>query len=237
MTCFDIRIKNNEGTAILIAGPSGSGKTYRTMSFIECKNYIFTNPACMQKILFYYNVETDLFKKYRHMENIEWINEYPKNLSYIEETANKYKDTGGCTVIIDDFASQLAPSLEKLFTALSHHKNITIFLITQNLFFGSKTWQRNISLNCKHFLIFPNYRDKNQFNQFARQLEPIPGQAKYLIEAYDEVAKRADYSYLWVNCEPNLRNKFLRIKTNVFKDEWPILFYVPKESRFEQDIC
>lgn len=235
--CFDVAVRNNEGTAILIAGPSGCGKTYRTMKFIEYKEDIFTNPACMQRILFYYNVETDLFKEYRHMENIEWINEYPSRLDYIEEVANKYKDKGGITVIIDDFASQLAPSIEKLFTALSHHKNITVFLLSQNLFFGSKTWQRNISLNCKHFLIFPNYRDQKQFNQFARQLEPAPGQAKYLIEAYEKISKSADYSYLWVNCEPNLKNKFLRIRTNVMRDEWPPSFYIPRESRFEVDIC
>ena len=183
---MDVRIRNDNGAAILISGPSGSGKTYRTMQFIIYKDDIFTNPACTQRILFYYNVETDLFKGFKHYPNIEWINEYPTNLDYITEVANQYKDKGGICVIIDDFASELNQSIERLFCVLCHHKKITTFLLVQNLFFGSKPWQRSISLNCQHFLIFPNYRDKNQFSIFARQIEGPGSKGKYLTEAYNK---------------------------------------------------
>lgn len=120
----DVRVKNDQGSAIMIAGPSGSGKTYRTMQFIIYKDDIFTNPDCMQRILFYYNVDTNLFKGFKHYDNIEWINEYPSSLDYINQVADQYKSKGGCTVIIDDFASQLTPDIEKLFTVLSHHKRL-----------------------------------------------------------------------------------------------------------------
>lgn len=228
----DIRIRNNEGSAILIAGPSGSGKTFRTMQFITYKDDVFTNPACMQRVLFYYNVETELFKRFKHYENIEWINRYPSDLDYINEVADQFKAIGGCTIIIDDFASQLTPEIERLFTVLSHHKRITVFLLVQNLFFGSKAWQRGISLNCQHTLIFPNYRDRNQFNQFAKQLEP--GNGKYLIEAFNDICKKGDYSYMWVDSEPGSKNRLLRIRSNIFPDEWPPLTYVPRESGLER---
>lgn len=228
----DARVNNEEGATILLSGPSGCGKTTLVMKFLHNAKDIFTNPRCMQRILFYYHVDNTLFKQFRHLKNIEWINEYPSKLDYIIQVANQFEDKGGICVVIDDFQSSLDSSLELLFTALCHHKKIVCFLLLQNIFFGSKPWQRSISLNCRHIIVFPNYRDKKQFRILVSQIEPGDN-GKYLMEAFNSICDKSDFSYLWVDCTPKLSHNYLRIKSHMFSDEGFPCLYIPRESRFE----
>jgi hypothetical protein len=50
-----------------------------------------------------------------------------------------------------------------------HHRNLSVILITQNLFHQGKHC-RYISLNVKYLVLLKNVRDKNQFWHFARQV-------------------------------------------------------------------
>ena len=65
-----------------------------------------------------------------------------------------------CLIIIDDLLIE-AYSVEvcKLVTKVSHHRNISVILITQNLFHQGKHC-RTISLNAKFILLLKNTRDE-----------------------------------------------------------------------------
>ena len=59
--------------------------------------------------------------------------------------------------------------MSELFTKGSHHRNISLVLITQNLFHQGPSL-RDISLNSKYIVVFKNPRDKTQIVHLARQV-------------------------------------------------------------------
>ena len=56
----------------------------------------------------------------------------------------------------------------QLFTKGSHHRNISLVLITQNLFHQGPS-SRDTLLNSKYIVVFKNPRDKTQIVHLARQ--------------------------------------------------------------------
>ena len=70
-----------------------------------------------------------------------------------------------------------------IFTKYSHHKNLSVIYLTQNLFHQSKG-QRDISLNAHYIVVFRNPRDHSQIAHFARQL--YPENSKFIQEAYND---------------------------------------------------
>ena len=77
-----------------------------------------------------------------------------------------------CLIILDDLLNDAySGEVCRLFTKGSHHRNVSIILITQNLFHQAK-YCRDISLNAKYIVLIKNARDKNQFTNLARQVYP-----------------------------------------------------------------
>jgi hypothetical protein len=68
-----------------------------------------------------------------------------------------------------------------LFTKRSRHRNISVILITQNLFHKGRYF-RDISLNAKYIVLLNNVWDKSQFSDLARQV--YPENSKSLYDAY-----------------------------------------------------
>jgi len=68
-----------------------------------------------------------------------------------------------------------------LFTKGSHHKNLSVILILQNLFHQERG-QRDISLNANYIVIFKNPRDCAQIRHLARQV--YPDDPKFVEETY-----------------------------------------------------
>ena len=65
-----------------------------------------------------------------------------------------------------------------LFTKCSHHRNIRVILINQNLFLQGRYF-RNISLNAKYLVLVTNVRDKNRYIILARQVYPENNNSRY----------------------------------------------------------
>ena len=69
----------------------------------------------------------------------------------------------------------------KLFTKGTHHRNISVILITQILFHQTNHC-RTISLNEKYIVLMKNTRDKKRFTYLASQVYPEDSAGLY--EAY-----------------------------------------------------
>ena len=91
-----------------------------------------------------------------------------------------------------------------LFTKHSHHMNISVFFIVQNLFSGGKYF-RTISLQAHYFIIFRNRRDENSIHIFARQIFPL--NTAYFLDSYTK-ATRDKYSYILVYISPHSTPEF-----------------------------
>ena len=107
-----------------------------------------------------------------------------------------------------------------LFTKGSHHRNISVILITQN-FFHKGQYCRDILLNAKYLVQLKTVRDKNQFLHLARQVYPEHSSSLY--KAYLDATKRP-HGYFFLDLSQDT-DDLLRFRTNVFPDEGPAIIY------------
>jgi len=72
-------------------------------------------------------------------------------------------------IVLDDLMdSAYSTKVSHLFTKGSHHHNISLVLIAQNLFHQGPS-SHDISLNNKYIVVFKNHRDKTQIVHLARR--------------------------------------------------------------------
>jgi hypothetical protein len=135
-------------------------------------------------------------------------------------------------VVLDDLInSAYSRDVCDLFTKGSHHRNISVILITQNLFHQGK-YCRDISLNAKYLVVFKNVRDKNQVAHLTRQI--YPEDWKSLFEAYLDATKRPHGYLLFDLCQET--NDQLRFRTNVLPTELPTIVYAPLRDEQEDKV-
>jgi hypothetical protein len=82
-------------------------------------------------------------------------------------------------LILDDLMNELNGiqlDVEKFFTRLSHHGNISVFFLTQNLLYKSL---RTITLNAHYIFLFKNSRDGSQI--FLGRRYSLPDQTFWLM--------------------------------------------------------
>ena len=105
-------------------------------------------------------------------------------------------------------------SITSLFTKGSHHRNISVIYIVQNLFDSNKN-HRTISLNAHYLIIFKNPRDASQIVHLAKQM--YPGQSKYVQEAFT-LATNNPHGYLLVDLKQTTPDS-LRMRSHIFPGE------------------
>jgi hypothetical protein len=124
-------------------------------------------------------------------------------------------------LILDDLmtACEKDSTIVNLFTVDSHHKNISTFLITQNLFSRGKN-SRTISLNSHYMILFNNPRDRSQIFYLARQM--FPHNSNYLIECYEDATDR-EFGYLFLDLTQKTKSKY-RVQTNILPGDERIIY-------------
>ena len=101
-----------------------------------------------------------------------------------------------------------------LFTRGSHHRNLSVIYIVQNLFHQGKG-SRSISLNSHYLVLFKNPRDKLQILTLAKQM--YPGQTDFFLNQYEEAVKRP-FGYLLIDLKTATQDN-CRLRTNVLPSE------------------
>jgi len=117
-------------------------------------------------------------------------------------------------IVVDDHMSDVNQLVADIFTKISHHRNISILYLTQNLFDKNK-YARTISLNAHYLVLFTNCRDAGQFAIFARQMYRTCW--KFAAEGY-KAATSLPYGYMLVDLKPDQDERY-RLRTNVFAGE------------------
>ena len=101
-----------------------------------------------------------------------------------------------------------------LFTRGSHHRNLSVTYIVQNLFHQGKG-SSSISLNSHYLVLFKNPRDKLQILTLAKQM--YPGQTDFFLNQYEEAVKRP-FGYLLIDLKTTTQDN-CRLRTNVLPSE------------------
>lgn len=131
-------------------------------------------------------------------------------------------------IILDDLMTECSKdnSIKDLFTIDSNHKNVSVFLLTQNLFLSGKH-TRTISLNCNYIIVLNNPRDRSQFSFLSRQM--FPNNTKFLNECFYDAVENKNYGYLLLDFTQSI-NKIFRIQTDICFETLKRVFYTPKEN-------
>ena len=92
-------------------------------------------------------------------------------------------------LILDDLMQEAseAKSISNLFTKGSHHKDLSIIMLVQNMFHQGQ-FMRTIHLNPHYMVLFKNPGDACQVCCLSDQL--FPGNIKFLASAYKQATSR-----------------------------------------------
>lgn len=213
---MDLRFKH-PCTALLVGG-TGAGKSYLTKRLIEHREFMFD--TTFDKVVYYYSEWQPL---YEDMKDVEFRQELPLMEDYPSGEGPKL-------LIIDDFLDELKrhnKEFLKFFIKGSHHRNLSIFFLSQCLF---PDGLRQISLNSNYIFLFKSTRDRAQIRTFCLQVDPMHWRG--LLEAYDD-ATQAGYSYILFDFKPNQQDH-LRIRTSIFPGESTVV-YIPK-AKYKREL-
>ena len=196
----------------VISGPTKSGKTYFVEQFVvNVREMVEPSPS---EIIWCYGEWQPTYERLKHFGII-----FMEGLPDISEW-----DTGTCRLcILDDLMSETNNTVTKLFTKGSHHRNISVIQIVQNLF-GNNKEQRTISLNSHYMVVFKNPRDKSQILHLGKQM--FPGQSNYVSESFKSATERP-HGYLLFDLTQDTSDN-LRLRTNIFPGEQQTVF-LPKK--------
>ena len=119
-----------------------------------------------------------------------------------------------CLLVLDDMMDSFEGGVADLFTKGSYHKNISVIVVTHNVFHQSK-YQRTFSLNAHYIILFKNPRDGSQIQHLARQM--YPKDPEYLVQVYERVMTLGPYSYLFIDLRQISDNR--RLRANILENE------------------
>ena len=197
----------------IVAGPTKAGKTVWVKNLILNSSTMIQPPP--QEIYYCY---TEWQPMYQELASFGVI--MVEGLPDIHVL--KVNPTLPKLLVLDDLMQEMKSDkkLVQLFTKGSHHWNLSVLHIVQNLFFEGLRTSR---VNAQYLVLMKNPSDQLQSLTLAKQL--FPGKHQYFLEAYKD-ACMYPYGYLFVDlCQETPES--MRLQTNVFPDQVSI-FYMPK---------
>ena len=195
----------------LVAGMTGSGKTVWVQKLLEHANEMISPPP--QRIIWCYSQWQPAYEQMQHsVSGIEFVKGIPADLEedwYLNEGISNL-------IVVDDQMAEASSDKRvlNLFTKGSHHRNLSVIFLLQNLFHQGKI-NRTISLNSHYLVLFKNPRDKLQIMTLAKQM--YPGGTESFMKKYEEAVSRP-YGYLLVDLKPNTPER-CRLRTNVLPND------------------
>lgn len=207
--------------SMIVAGPSCCGKTTFITLLVNNLNKL-VSPS-IEKII-WCNSEINAIPKNLEFENIEYQSGLPDN----------FQNNNQCNLIILDdlMLDAYGEKICELFTKGSHHRNLSIILVTQNIFHQGK-FCRDISLNCKYLVLFRNPRDKTQILHLARQI--FPENAKEFQKVFNE-ATSTPYGHIILDFTQDINDLF-RIRNNLFNKDKYCEFFCSSKKLTNSNLC
>lgn len=156
----------------------------------------------------------------------------PIDKEFLKFTVNRgipeiesFNDRRPRLIILDDLMREAEANVVDLFTKGSHHYNVSIMFVTQNIFNQGKG-RRDISLNSHYIVCFKNPRDKQQILTLSRQVSPE--NPKYIQEAFIDATTKP-HGYLLFDLKQSTP-ELHRIRTSIFPSDIPSdIVYIPKK--------
>jgi len=131
----------------VVAGPTGCGKTAWVLKIIDhVREKIEPVP---RKIWYYYGEHQPVFNNCPQVHFEEALPQLNDEM---------FDGRQPTMIVVDDHMNDVNQLVADILTKISHHRNISIIYVTQNLFDKNK-YVRTISLNSHYLVVFENCRD------------------------------------------------------------------------------
>ena len=168
----------------IVAGMTGSGNTVWVKSLLTQAYRMINLPP--EKIVWCYSQWQPAYTEILvTIPNIEFVKGIPTAL----EQDAYFSVNKRNLILIDDQMIEAGNDnrIVNLFTKGSHHRNLNVIYVVQNLFHQGKG-NRSISLNSHYLVLFKNPRDKLQVLTLAKQM--YPGRTDFFLKQYEEAVRR-----------------------------------------------
>lgn len=212
---------------LMIAGPTSSGKSTILQKIIDFQEGGIR--PCPEQILYCYSIWQPLYDDIRK----KWgaraplfsnLSSYSKQLIFHEgiPQLDDFDSNKRMLLILDDLMDQCGKekSILDIFTKFSHHKNISVIYVAQNIFCNGKN-SRTISLNCQYMILTNNPRDRLQVKVLGKQM--FPNDSEYFTESYNDAVSSKKFGYLVLDMSQETENEN-RIQTGIFINDERIIY-------------
>ena len=184
---FDARLKTP--FSLIIAGPSNCGKTSFVANLLFHADRLIDNK--FDYILWFYGESIPNNEMLNTNKDIHFIEGLPETFDDLIDSSK----TG--LAIFDDLMKECGKNqlITDFFTRRSHHENVSIIFITQNLFHEGRE-RKKFTKNATYLTIFNSPLDQSMAYSLARKLMP-KGQ-KTFIEIYNHAVDKP-HGYLFID--------------------------------------
>ncbi len=204
---------------VMLAGPSRSGKTRFLLHALDIGVF---QPKPHRVVWVYGEEQGD----HRAVERLTEIGKLPKveflkNETNYADLVEGFDPTENNLLILDDQMSEAKSNLtefDNIFTKGSHHRNVTVVFLVQNVF---EKGFRTVNVTMHYLFMFKNPRDQQQIQNLGKQL--YPGMAQFVREVYAD-ATLEPFTYLLFDAH-NETPQELRILSNITRTSARV--YVP----------
>lgn len=201
---------------MLVAGSTGSGKTWLVREILSNYDKI----SCLNRsirVLWCYGIHQKAYD-----EDLATDTATVQYNEGVPDSAESYD-----VIVMDDLQAKAGNDerVSDLFTRYSHHRNVSVILILQNIFHQAKM-MRTVSLNSHYLILLSSRRDQSQVRRLGSQL--YPGAGPFFHSAYKSALSR-DYGYLLIDLTPTTEEKY-RLRTNILPLQYPIIIFQPKDG-------
>lgn len=175
---------------VIITGVSNGGKT------AICVNLIKKYKQKFESIIIANS------PNYNEFENIEEIQHKLHIINYIPSLAeiNENYGSGAKIIILDDnFYESLNDKNVLSYFIHGRHSQLSVLLVTHNIFYSKGKYTREITLNASHIILM-KLRDLNQISILANQ---IFGKSNKVLETYKYIQSKYRFGHLLIDLSIN----------------------------------
>ena len=211
-------------SSILVVGPSGSGKTVFTEKLVLDNNDLFDHHAPVP-VHYCYGAWQDRFQTMQD-RGVHFHEGIPDTLD------QWFPHRRGGILVLDDLMDEGSNDKRvlDLFTKHSHHQNVTVLYLCQDMFPVGK-YAKSISRNAHYIVAFKNPRDQLGVRNVL--LQSFPTTWKDSLETFHRATTRP-YGYLVLDLHPASPDP-QRLLSHLLKDEGWTRYYQKRPNGPKDD--